>query len=85
MGIIKDAKATTAAKYATAARAEGRTAFLYRYNVPATASGFSGPVEGAAEVIEAVEQAGWALWQIAYDGAQSKNGAALMLFRPRQR
>ncbi len=54
--------------------------FLYRFNVPATSSEFSGPVEGAAEVIESVERAGWQLVDMAYDGAQSKNGAALLLF-----
>jgi hypothetical protein len=84
MGIIKDAKAITASKHAGQARTEGRTVFLYRYNVPATSSGFSGPVEGAAEVIEAVEASGWVLCDMAYDGAQSKNGAALLLFRPRR-
>ncbi len=83
MGFVKEAKANTAAQHAARARNEGRTVFLYRYNVPATSSGFSGPVEGAAEVIESVEQAGWALVQVAYDGAQSKNGAALLLFRRR--
>ncbi len=84
MGFVKDLKSGTAASHATRALQEGRTVFVYRYNVPATSSGFSGPVEGAAEVIESVERAGWVLMEMAYDGAQSKNGAALLLFRPRR-
>lgn len=54
---------------------------LYRFNVPATSSGFSGPVSGAAEVIEGIEQQGWRLATKAYDEAQSKNGAVMLLFR----
>lgn len=81
MGFIKDAKATTAANHAARARQEGRTVFLYRHNVPASSSGFSGPVTDTAEVIESIEQTGWQLAQIAYDGHQSKNGAVLLLFR----
>jgi hypothetical protein len=36
-------------------------------NVPATSSGFSGPVSGGAEVIESVERQGWRLSHMAYD------------------
>ena len=68
MGFIKDAKANTAASHAARARQEGHTVFLYRQNIGATSSGFSGPVTDMAEVIESVEQAGWHLAQIAYDG-----------------
>jgi hypothetical protein len=81
MGLIKDVKAQSAGTDASRAAAEGRTVFLYRFNVPATSSGFSGPVSGAAEVIEGIEQPGWRLAQMAYDGAQSKNGAVMLLFR----
>lgn len=83
MGFIRDAKVNVASDAAARARSEGRTVLVYRYNIPATSSGFSGPVAGAAEVIESVEQAGWVLQQIAYDGAQSKNGAVMLLFRAR--
>jgi hypothetical protein len=81
MGFIKDTKVATATKDAERARSEGRKVFVYRFNVPATSSGFSGSVSGAAEVIEGIEDAGWRLTELAYDGKQSSNGAALLLFR----
>ena len=81
MGIVKEAKANTASAHAARARREGRTMFLYRQNVPATSSGWSGPVAGVAEVVEAIEQAGWRLTDITFDRAQSNNGAVLLLFR----
>jgi hypothetical protein len=83
MGFIKEAKAETARKEATRARTEGRAVFIYRFNVPATSSGFSGPVSGAAEVIEAIEGVGWQMVHFGYDGKQSSNGALLMMFRAR--
>jgi hypothetical protein len=46
------AKASFAAVEATRAIQEGRTVFVYRYNVPFSSSNFSGSVSGAAEVIE---------------------------------
>src|ERR1700722_10605112 len=82
MGIIREAKAGTAADHAARARAEGRTAFLYKFSIPAGLVNFSGPIAGAAEVIESIELAGWALVDMAYDGAQRKNGSVLLLFRP---
>lgn len=85
MGIVKDVKAARADEHAARARAEGRTVFLYKLNMPATSSRFSEPVSGAAEVIEAVERQGWVLHQLAYDSRQGSNGSALLLFRPRQR
>lgn len=81
MGLIKDVKTSAAAQHAARAAQEGRTVFLYRFDIPATSSGFSGPVSGAAEVIEAAERQGWRLDNFAYDGAQSKHGAVLLLFR----
>jgi hypothetical protein len=81
MGIIKESKASTAAEHASRAAREGRTVFLYRFNVPATSSGWSGPISGAAEVIEAVERNGWQLSDFAYDRAQSDHGAVLLMFR----
>ena len=67
----------------TAARAvkEGRTVFLYRFNVPAMNSGYSEPISGAAEVIEGVEKQGWRFGDFAYDAKQSSHGAVLLLFR----
>jgi hypothetical protein len=81
MGLIKDTKVGSAGTESARARQEGRTIFVYRYNVPATGSGFSGSVSGAAEVIERIEGNGWRLAEMAYDGKQSTNGDALLLFR----
>jgi hypothetical protein len=81
MGIIKESKANTAAQHASRAAREGLAVFLYRFNVPATSSGWSGPIPGAAEVIEAVERNGWQLGDFAFDRAQSQHGAVLLLFR----
>jgi hypothetical protein len=83
MGLITDTKATSASKDASRAASEGRQVFVYRYNVPATSSGYSGPIGGASEVIEGIERHNWTLCHMAYDGAQSKNGAVLLLFRRR--
>ena len=47
-------------------------------------SGLSGPISGAAEVIEAIERQGWHLDHFGFDRAQSKNGAVLLLVPPRQ-
>ena len=81
MGIFKDAKANVARTEAARAVSEGRAIFVYRCNVPAFSSGFSGSVSGAAEVIETIEGQGWSLSDMAYDGAQSRNGALVLLFR----
>jgi hypothetical protein len=84
MGIIKRAKSGTAAAHAEVAAEEGRSVLLYRFNVPATSSGWSGPIAGAAEVIEAIEEYGWRLDNFAFDRAQSSNGGVLLLFRRAQ-
>jgi hypothetical protein len=81
MGLIRDSKASTAAQHAVRAAQEGRTVLLYRQNLGATSSGFSGPVGDVAEVIEAIESQGWELAQMAYDERQSRNGGVLLLFR----
>ena len=81
MAWVKDTKAAVASQHAGRAAEEGRVILLYRYDVPATSSGFSGPVSGAAEVIEAIEGHGWQVAQMAYDGQQSKNGCVILLFR----
>lgn len=81
MGIIRQAKSGTAASHAALAAEDGRSVLLYRFNVPAMASGWSGPIGGAAEVIEAIEEYGWRLDNFAFDRAQSSHGAVLLLFR----
>jgi hypothetical protein len=77
-------KADFACTDAERAADEGRTVFVYRYNVPFSNSNFSGSVGGAAQVIEAIERQGWTLTHLAYDERQSANGSALMLFRRAQ-
>ena len=81
MGLVRDTKASAAAQHAARASHEGRTVLLYRQNVGATSSGFSGPVGDVAEVIEAIESQGWELAQLAYDERRSRNGGVLLLFR----
>jgi len=81
MGLVKETKAGVGRTEAARARSEGRTVFVYRCNVPAFRSGFSGSISGAAEVIESIEGQGWSLSEFAYDGAQSRNGALVMMFR----
>lgn len=83
MGFVREAKANVARAEATRALSEGRTVFVYRCNVPTFSSGFSGSVSGAAEVIETIESQGWSLANMAYDEAQSRNGALVLLFRHR--
>jgi hypothetical protein len=83
MGIVKDAKANVARAEAARALSEGHAIFVYRCNVPAFGSGFSGSVSGAAEVIETIESQGWSLSNMAYGGAHSRYGALVLLFRRR--
>ena len=81
MGFIKESKAATASSHAARSAQEGHSVLLYRFDVPSSSSGFSGPISGAAEVIEAIERQGWHLDHFGFDRAQSKNGAVLLLFR----
>lgn len=76
-------KADTAAEVAAKARSAGRTVYVYRFGMPMFDAAGSGPVAGAAEVIEKIEQAGWVLQQMAFDGHHGKHGAVLLLFRAR--
>ena len=79
MGFIKDAKADSIASHAQRAIEEGRTIFAPRLNSPRTAAGFSGPVSGWAEQIEAIEAAGWQLvnWTATDDAKGSPVGYPL--------
>lgn len=81
MGMVKDIKVKNAADAAAKAAAARRAVFVYRQNIPATASGFSGEVSDMGEVIEAVERQGWQLDQMSFDGRQSSNGGCILLFR----
>lgn len=74
MGFIKDNKTSVVHTQATRARAEGRTVFVARLNTPALDSGFTGSLAGVAEMIEAVEAAGWRMENMSY--SQDKHGKA---------
>lgn len=69
MGWIKNTKAADIAKEATRALEEGRTVFTPMLNSPSTNSGMTGSVGGWAEMLEAIEAAGWRLehWSIGQD------------------
>ena len=69
-GYIKAAERSIVAAHASRAISEGRAVFLYRFDVPAASSSFSGPVARAVEVIEGIERAEWALADMAYGGAR---------------
>jgi hypothetical protein len=69
MAWMKDSKAAAISKEAERAIAEGRTAFTPMLNTPSTRGEQSGSIGGWAEMIEAVEAAGWTLtaWSVAQD------------------
>jgi hypothetical protein len=67
VGLIKQAKAETAAQDARRARDEGRNVLVYSFNFSKFSKGgawISGLVPGAAERIEAIEAEGWRLENI---------------------
>jgi hypothetical protein len=83
MGFIKQAKSDAVAKEAQRAIEEGRTVFAPRLNTPMTHPGLSGSIPGWAEMIEAIEAAGWTMvdWSVSTD--QKGRPEAYPLFRRR--
>lgn len=81
MGWIKDAKAKALAKEAERATKEGRTVFVPMLNTPQSQGELSGSVAGWAEMIEAVEEQGWALTQWAVGQDAKGRPQAYPLFR----
>jgi hypothetical protein len=69
MGFIKQAKQDAIAKEAERAVEEGRRVFTPKLNTPMTQHGLSGSIAGWAEMIEAIEDAGWTMvdWAVAHD------------------
>jgi hypothetical protein len=69
MGFMKQVKVDGIIKEAARAVEEGRTVFAPKLNTPATQHSFSGSIAGWAEMIEAVEAAGWTMteWTVAHD------------------
>lgn len=86
MGWIKDAKANMLAKQAAEAYAAGHRVFAAMLNTPSSQSSsftMSGEVRGWAEMIEAIEEQGWALWQWAVGADVKGRPQAYPLFRRR--
>jgi hypothetical protein len=83
MGILKDTRAKSAHDDAARALAQGRQVFMLRINPGTRGAGSSGAAWSFAEQIEAVEQAGWALDQMAFTG-DDRRASGYFLFRPRR-
>lgn len=83
MGLIKSAKTSGAMSDADRARKEGRPIFIYRFEMPHWGAGYSGSVSGAAEVVEAIESAGWTMTHITESAGEGRRGAFILVFRPR--
>lgn len=69
MGFVKQTKSDVLAGEARRAVEEGRSVFAPMLNTPWTQHSMSGAISGWAEMIEAVEAAGWTLthWTVAQD------------------
>ncbi len=80
MGLVKNAKVSSASEDARRAVAEGHSVFVYKFGMPNLNSLVSSTVSGAAEVIEAVEEAGWKLHQFALND-DVRHGQMVMIFR----
>jgi hypothetical protein len=82
MGFIKQAMAENIAIKARRALEQGRAVFAPKLNTPMTQHGLSASIAGWAEQIEAIEDAGWALWH--WSAALDNKGRpeAYPLFRP---
>lgn len=81
MGLIKQAKADALVTEARRAVEQGRTVFAPRLNTPLSQHGMSGSIAGWAEMIEAVESAGWRLAEWAVCTDQKDRPEAYPLFR----
>ncbi|MFN2491154.1 MAG: hypothetical protein ABR529_15780 [Actinomycetota bacterium] len=79
MGLLTQAKAQTAQRDAKRAREEGRRIFIYQlagrlFDTYGSASGF-------AEQIEVIEDEGWRLDQLSFNGGGKGDGVQLAVFR----
>ena len=79
MGFVKDFKVSSALEDARRAAGENHSVFVYKFHMPKFDSAASSTVSGAAEVIEAIEQAGWTLQQFAMHNRW--RGEMVMVFR----
>lgn len=82
MGLVKSSKVGTIRDDAMRGHREGRTVFVARYWDEIFSYQGTGSISGAAEAIEAVESAGWALTHMAYSWVERKNrGVTILMFR----
>ena len=79
VGLVNDIKASSAAEDAKRAARDSRSVFVYKLAMPILNNAVSSPVSKAAEVIEAIEQAGWMLQQFAMN--DRRRGQMVMIFR----
>ncbi len=80
MGFVKKFKTDAAGGEALRARDEGRTVYVYRFEMPHWGSSHSGSVSGAAEVIESIEEWGWKLTHITGTAGEDNRGAFILVF-----
>lgn len=86
MGWINDSKATEAAKRAKKAFDDGDQVLVYKFIEANTNSKATAPMTGVAPQIEAVESAGWVLYNMAAAEGKTMTGeriALICLFRRR--
>lgn len=81
MGWVKDKKADALLSEAKRALDENRKYFTPRLNTPAFQHNFSGSIAGWAEMIEAIEEAGWLLAEWSVTDDQKGRPEAYPLFR----
>jgi hypothetical protein len=79
VGFVKDFKVSSATDDAQRAASDGRSVFVYKFCMPNLNNAVSSSVSGAAEVIEAIEHAGWMLQQFAVN--DHRRGQMVMVFR----
>lgn len=84
MGFINDAKAQSAGHEARKARERGQHVLVYKFIEANTNSKATAPMSGMADQIQAVEQQGWRLDQMAAAEGKALTGervALVCLFR----
>ena len=82
MAFVKDLKVSSASTDAKRAAEEGHSVFVFKFGMPNLNSAVSTSVSGAAEVIEAIEAAGWRMQDFALN-SDVKRGQMVMVFRRR--
>lgn len=81
MGFIKDQKADLLLRDAQRAMSEGRTVFAPRLLGAGSQVDMSGSMSGWAEMIEAIESAGWVMYHWSVTNGAKGRPEAFPLFR----